>query len=533
MAGKRDCRVFVGNLPSDVKQRDLEDIFYKYGRINFIDIKFTRDVPFAFVEFDDSRDARDAVHGRNGYDFDGCRIRVELTRGVGPRGPGGRPLYGPDSRSPRRGPSSRRTGYRVVISGLPDTGSWQDLKDHMRDAGEICYADVFRDGTGVVEYTNYEDMKYALRKLDDTKFKSHEGEVTYIRVKEANVNSNRSRSRSYTPRRTRTSPKYSPTCSRSRSRSRSSHVLYSVYYYSFETSMAGRRDCRVYIGNLPPDIRQRDLEDLFYKYGHINFIDVKLTRGAPFAFIEFDDPRDARDAIRGRDGYELDGCRIRVEMTRGVGPRGPGGRPLYGPDRGERDRRPPPPRGPPRRSGYRVLVTGLPVTGSWQDLKDHMREAGDICYADVFKDGTGVVEYTRQDDMKYAIKKLDDTKFKSHEGETSYIRVKEAAIDDRYRSRSRSPRGSPNKHCLCEDIDRDNQRPLHSIQPNQQNVFNATPNLRLYQTNHFRDFISKNNVEGTASISTPTSASTSPESPIPDLLECLCNALRECLAAKR
>lgn len=223
MAGRRDCRVFVGNLPSDVKQRDLEDIFYKYGRINFIDIKFTRDVPFAFIEFDDPRDARDAVHGRDGYDFDGCRIRVELTRGVGPRGPGGRPLYGPDSRSPRRGPPPRRSGYRVIVSGLPDTGSWQDLKDHMRDAGEICYADVFRDGTGVVEYTNYEDMKYALRKLDDTKFKSHEGEVTYIRVKEANINSpNRSRSRSHTPRKTRSSPKYSPTRSASRSRSRSS-----------------------------------------------------------------------------------------------------------------------------------------------------------------------------------------------------------------------------------------------------------------------------------------------------------------------
>ncbi|KAL4002872.1 Serine/arginine-rich splicing factor 1 [Acanthocheilonema viteae] len=223
MAGRRDCRVFVGNLPSDVKQRDLEDIFYKYGRINFIDIKFTRDIPFAFIEFDDPRDARDAVQGRDGYDFDGCRIRVELTRGVGPRGPGGRPLYGPDPRSPRRGPPPRRSGYRVIVSGLPDTGSWQDLKDHMRDAGEICYADVFRDGTGVVEYTNYEDMKYALRKLDDTKFKSHEGEVTYIRVKEGNANSpNRLRSRSYTPRRTRSSPKYSPARSASRSRSRSS-----------------------------------------------------------------------------------------------------------------------------------------------------------------------------------------------------------------------------------------------------------------------------------------------------------------------
>ncbi|MCP9259268.1 hypothetical protein DINM_002226 [Dirofilaria immitis] len=219
MAGRRDCRVFVGNLPSDVKQRDLEDIFYRYGRINFIDIKFTRDVPFAFIEFDDPRDARDAVHGRDGYDFDGCRIRVELTRGVGPRGPGGRPLYGPDPRSPRRGPPPRRIGHRVIISGLPDTGSWQDLKDHMRDAGEICYADVFRDGTGVVEYTNYEDMKYALRKLDDTKFKSHEVITAAL---EANTASpNRFRSRSHTPRKTRSSPKYSPTRSASRSRSRS------------------------------------------------------------------------------------------------------------------------------------------------------------------------------------------------------------------------------------------------------------------------------------------------------------------------
>lgn len=44
-----------------------------------------------------------------------------------------------------------------------------------------------------------------------------------------------------------------------------------------------------------------------------------------------------------------------------------------------------------------------------------MREAGDVCYADVFKDGTGVVEFLRYDDMKYAVRKLDDTKFRSHE----------------------------------------------------------------------------------------------------------------------
>lgn len=203
--------------------------------------------------------------------------------------------------------------------------------------------------------------------------------------------------------------------------------------------MGPKRDCRIYVGNLPCNVHQSDLEDLFYKFGRINFIDVKQRRGSPYAFVEFEDPRDAKDAIRGRDGYELDGCRLRVEMTRSPGPRGIGGRGFYGSDR---DRRLPP-RGPaPRRSGFRVIVTGLPPSGSWQDLKDHMREVGDICYADVFHDGTGVVEYSKYEDMKYAIRKLDDTKFKSHEGETSYIRIKEASGFSHTKIPQRSPRGS-------------------------------------------------------------------------------------------
>lgn len=44
-----------------------------------------------------------------------------------------------------------------------------------------------------------------------------------------------------------------------------------------------------------------------------------------------------------------------------------------------------------------------------------MREAGDVCFADVYKDGSGVVEFLRLEDMKYAIKKLDDSRFRSHE----------------------------------------------------------------------------------------------------------------------
>ena len=50
-------------------------------------------------------------------------------------------------------------------------------------------------------------------------------------------------------------------------------------------------ETRIYIGNLPPDIRSKDIEDLFYKYGKIVFIDLKNRRGPPFAFVEFEDAR--------------------------------------------------------------------------------------------------------------------------------------------------------------------------------------------------------------------------------------------------
>ena len=89
-----------------------------------------------------------------------------------------------------------------------------------------------------------------------------------------------------------------------------------------------------------------------------------------------------------------------------------------------------------------MIVSGLPATGSWQDLKDHMREAGDVCFSDVFKDGSGAVEYLRHEDMKYAVKKLDDTKFRSHEGETAYVRVREDYGD---RGGGSSSRRSPSR----------------------------------------------------------------------------------------
>lgn len=258
MSSRNECRIYVGNLPPDIRTKDIQDLFHKFGKVTFVDLKNRRGPPFAFVEFEDARDAEDAVKARDGYDYDGYRLRVEFPRGGGPGsyrggrnersgGGGGR---GGEQRG-GRGPPTKRSQYRVHVSGLPPSGSWQDLKDHMREAGDVCFADTYKDGTGVVEFLRLEDMKYAIKKLDDSRFRSHEGEVAYIRVKEDTGESSdrgrgggsfggggggydrgydrdRSRSRSYSPRpRRRGTPTYSPvrrtSFSRSRSDSRSNY----------------------------------------------------------------------------------------------------------------------------------------------------------------------------------------------------------------------------------------------------------------------------------------------------------------------
>lgn len=75
--------------------------------------------------------------------------------------------------------------------------------------------------------------------------------------------------------------------------------------------MSTMRSRTIYIGNLPGDVREEEIEDLFYKYGKIVDIDLKIPRHPPrYCFLEYEDARDAEDAIRGRDGYDFDGHRL-------------------------------------------------------------------------------------------------------------------------------------------------------------------------------------------------------------------------------
>jgi arginine/serine-rich splicing factor 7 len=72
-------RIYVGHLASRTRERDLDEVFDKYGRIRRIEMKNG----YAFIEYDDYRDADDAVYDMHGRTLDGARLRVEHARGSG------------------------------------------------------------------------------------------------------------------------------------------------------------------------------------------------------------------------------------------------------------------------------------------------------------------------------------------------------------------------------------------------------------------------------------------------------------------
>jgi len=75
-------------------------------------------------------------------------------------------------------------------------------------------------------------------------------------------------------------------------------------------------DCKVYVGNLGNNGNKTELERAFGYYGPLR--SVWVARNPPgFAFVEFEDPRDATDAVRELDGRTLCGCRVRVELSNG------------------------------------------------------------------------------------------------------------------------------------------------------------------------------------------------------------------------
>ncbi|KIW23747.1 hypothetical protein, variant [Cladophialophora immunda] len=161
-----------------------------------------------------------------------------------------------------------------------------------------------------------------------------------------------------------------------------------------------------------------------------------------FGFIEYEDAMDARDVVPAFHGTMFKGERLTVQFARG---------PRRKDDfAGPSDRNVP----RPRRTIYRMQITGLQPDTSWQDLKDFARSSGqlDVVYSETGRDrdGKGFVEFETSSDLKTAVEKLDGQTFK---GATVHctLDIQEERPDNRsYRQRS-PPRG---RYGPADDYDR-------------------------------------------------------------------------------
>ena len=82
--------IYVGNLPFQTTEEDLEELFSAYGAVESAKVISDRETGrsrgFGFVQMDDG-DADEAISKLNGEDFQGRTLRINEAQERSPRKP--------------------------------------------------------------------------------------------------------------------------------------------------------------------------------------------------------------------------------------------------------------------------------------------------------------------------------------------------------------------------------------------------------------------------------------------------------------
>lgn len=185
-----------------------------------------------------------------------------------------------------------RLTNRVYVGNLAWRTSWQDLKDHMRQCGEVVYADVFVDesgrskGCGIVEYATRQEAVQAVKTLNDSTipgsdrmifvredredrfFREPGSEPSHHRPPPSGGNRNGFGSRGYNSgfQGWQSRPHYHNT------------PIHPPQHqaHSMNTSPASRVGRQVFVSNLSYSTNWRDLKDYFRSAGNVIRADVLL-----------------------------------------------------------------------------------------------------------------------------------------------------------------------------------------------------------------------------------------------------------------
>jgi len=86
-------RIYLGNLPYESAEEDLEETFRQYGQVESVTIIRDRDTGrskgFGFVEMPENGEAQSAIDAMNGKEMGGRTLTVNEARPREERGGGG------------------------------------------------------------------------------------------------------------------------------------------------------------------------------------------------------------------------------------------------------------------------------------------------------------------------------------------------------------------------------------------------------------------------------------------------------------
>lgn len=197
--------VWVGSLPWSARWQEVKDHMSKAGTVEFAKVltfdgsDFGRSRGSGYVRFSTEAEANLAKQTLNGTELQGRPIvvdswtggRVDRSSGKGSgfgfkgygKGmfKGGFPPFGYGKGLGKGGPSFGKVqgdpAQMVYVSNLPWAVRWQDLKDHMKSAGEVEFSKVLTDdgsdwgrsrGIGCVRYSTPDAAQIAIASLNQT-----------------------------------------------------------------------------------------------------------------------------------------------------------------------------------------------------------------------------------------------------------------------------------------------------------------------------------------------------------------------------
>ena len=357
--GSVSSRVYVGNLSFWTSWQDLKDHMKSAGvvvRAELLEGKDGRSKGCAVVQFGSAKDARRAIEVLNDSMLGGRKIFVREDRVGTPAG----------AVDPSR---------RVYIGNLPWSVDWRQLKDLLRQCGEVMYVDVAVEGNrskgyATAEFATSEAAAECIRQFNDFE----------VEGRTLNVREDRE------------------------PRSLTSEGL-SV------SSDAGLR--RLYIGNIPLSVSWQDLKDHLRKHCEVLHVDIPIEgdRSRGYAIAEFPSTAEAVACIRHFHGTEFRGSSLNIREDRETPTKT-----LPTQDRSFGDNRVVKAISSSAPSSCRVFVSNLSYDVAWQDLKDHFRSCGEVVRADVaVEDGSrrsrgfGFIEYSTTSEAMQAIQVLNNS----------------------------------------------------------------------------------------------------------------------------